>query len=86
MMPPGSDTPPDHGRKGQFIVTGSANPPDDITRHSGAGRIGNASGGLIPETRNAFDHLLPRLRVRSPAHGLRHSAAHLMGGAEGQVG
>ncbi len=27
------------GRKGQFILTGSANPPDDITRHSGAGRI-----------------------------------------------
>ena len=29
----------DRGRKGQFIITGSANPPDDITRHSGAGRI-----------------------------------------------
>ena len=27
------------GLKGQFILTGSANPPDDITRHSGAGRI-----------------------------------------------
>ena len=26
------------GLKGQFILTGSANPPDDITRHSGAGR------------------------------------------------
>lgn len=25
---------------GQFILTGSANPTDDITRHSGAGRIG----------------------------------------------
>ena len=24
---------------GQFILTGSANPPDDITRHTGAGRI-----------------------------------------------
>ena len=24
---------------GQFILTGSANPPDDITRHSGAGRV-----------------------------------------------
>ena len=27
------------GERGQFILTGSANPPDDITRHSGAGRI-----------------------------------------------
>lgn len=26
-------------RPGQFILTGSATPPDDITRHSGAGRI-----------------------------------------------
>ena len=29
----------DRGRPGQFILTGSADPPDDITRHSGAGRI-----------------------------------------------
>ncbi len=29
----------DRGRAGQFILTGSANPPDDITRHSGAGRV-----------------------------------------------
>ena len=29
----------DRGRAGQFILTGSASPPDDITRHSGAGRI-----------------------------------------------
>lgn len=27
------------GAGGQFILTGSADPPDDITRHSGAGRI-----------------------------------------------
>ncbi len=27
-------------RRGRFILTGSAVPPDDITRHSGAGRIG----------------------------------------------
>ena len=26
------------GLRGQFILTGSADPPDDITRHSGAGR------------------------------------------------
>lgn len=29
----------DRGEAGQFILTGSANPPDDITRHSGAGRV-----------------------------------------------
>ena len=27
------------GLAGQFILTGSANPPDDTTRHSGAGRV-----------------------------------------------
>ncbi len=27
------------GDRGLFILTGSANPPDDITRHSGAGRV-----------------------------------------------
>ena len=26
-------------QSGQFILTGSANPPDDVTRHSGAGRV-----------------------------------------------
>lgn len=29
----------DRGLKGQFILTGSADPPDDATRHSGAGRV-----------------------------------------------
>ena len=29
----------DRGQPGQFILTGSADPPDDITRHSGAGRV-----------------------------------------------
>lgn len=29
----------DRGVPGQFILTGSANPPDEITRHSGAGRV-----------------------------------------------
>lgn len=29
----------DHGQPGQFILTGSAVPADDITRHTGAGRI-----------------------------------------------
>ncbi len=29
----------DRGAPGQFILTGSANPADDITRHSGAGRL-----------------------------------------------
>jgi predicted AAA+ superfamily ATPase len=30
----------DRGERGQFILTGSAAPADDITRHTGAGRIG----------------------------------------------
>jgi len=29
----------DRQRPGQFILTGSADPPDDTTRHSGAGRV-----------------------------------------------
>lgn len=29
----------DRGAPGQFILTGSAVPPDDVTRHSGAGRL-----------------------------------------------
>ncbi len=29
----------DRGQPGQFVLTGSADPPDDITRHSGAGRV-----------------------------------------------
>ncbi|MDE0237324.1 MAG: DUF4143 domain-containing protein [bacterium] len=29
----------DRAEMGQFLLTGSANPPDDITRHSGAGRV-----------------------------------------------
>ena len=29
----------ERGRKGQFILTGSANPPDDATRHTGTGRV-----------------------------------------------
>ena len=29
----------DRRRPGQFILTGSANPPDDTTRHSGVGRV-----------------------------------------------
>ncbi len=29
----------DRGKKGQFILAGSADPPDDATRHTGTGRI-----------------------------------------------
>lgn len=29
----------DRAEMGQFLLTGSANPPDEITRHSGAGRV-----------------------------------------------
>ena len=30
-------------RRGQFILSGSAAPPEDVTRHSGAGRIARLS-------------------------------------------
>lgn len=30
----------DRGQPGQFILTGSATPPDEVQRHSGAGRFG----------------------------------------------
>ena len=29
----------ERSRTGQFVLTGSARPPDDVTRHSGAGRV-----------------------------------------------
>jgi len=70
----------DRGRKGQFILTGSATPPDDTTRHTGTGRIirvrmrpmslyesGESSGRI------SLAGLLASERVSSPAsrHTLR---------------
>ena len=57
----------DRPGKGHFILTGSAVPPDDITRHTGAGRMSRLR--LRPlslfELRGAKDHLLqPRAEGR----------------------
>lgn len=61
----------DRGRPGQFILTGSAVPPDDITRHTGAARLtrlrmrpmslyelGRATGAI--SLRDLLDGALPR--------------------------
>lgn len=68
----------DRGRKGQFILTGSADPPDDATRHTGTGRIirvrmrpmtlfesGESSGSV------SLSGLLDRGRASAPASALR---------------
>ena len=68
----------DRPAKGQFILTGSADPPDDATRHSGAGRIirvrmrpmtlfeSGESSGSIP-----LSGLLASERSSAPASDLR---------------
>ena len=39
---------------GRFILTGSANPTDDITRHSGAGRVARAPAAEHPTSMSVF--------------------------------
>ena len=51
----------DRQRKGQFILSGSATPPDDIRRHSGVGRIGR----LRMRTMSLSETGDPRGRYRS---------------------
>ncbi|MCY3700413.1 MAG: DUF4143 domain-containing protein [Gemmatimonadetes bacterium] len=74
----------DRPGKGHFILTGSAVPPDDITRHTGAGRmsrlrlrpmslfeLGQAKGRATPERaggRVSLKHLL----AGEPAPSLKH--------------
>ena len=54
------------GRAGQFILTGSANPPDKLTRHSGAGRV--LCVGMRPMS--PFESLVVRdLRIYGQAAG-----------------
>jgi len=67
----------DRGRPGQFILTGSAVPADDVSRHTGAGRLsrlrmrpltlfetGHADGSV------AVSGILEGAHVRSPDPGL----------------
>ena len=71
------------GLKGQFILTGSADPPDDITRHSGAGRIVRVRMrpmSLIEsgdsEGRISLGELLDSEPCRAPDQG--HSLGHVL--------
>ena len=74
----------DRPGKGHFILTGSAVPPDDITRHTGAGRmsrlrlrpmslfeLGRAKG-RVPQERAGGRISLKRLLRGEPAPSLRH--------------
>lgn len=70
----------DRGTAGQFILTGSAVPPDDATRHTGAGRITRMRMrpmSLFELGRSSGDVSLAALLSGSPAHatdvGLRVS-------------
>ena len=50
----------DRAGKGHFILTGSAVPPDDITRHTGAGRMSRLR--LRPMSLFELDHTEGRAR------------------------
>ena len=58
------------GLKGQFILTGSADPPDDITRHSGTGRVTRVRMRPMSPTHDHHHHRrrqgrVMRVRMRS---------------------
>ena len=56
--------------RGHFILTGSAVPPDDITRHTGAGRISRLRlrpMSLVELARSTGEVSLARLLARRPA-------------------
>ena len=74
----------DHPGKGHFILTGSAVPPDDITRHTGAGRMSRlrlrpmslfelrGTKSRVPGERAGGRISLKRLLRGEPAPSLRH--------------
>ena len=74
----------DRAGKGHFILTGSAVPPDDITRHTGAGRISRlrlrplslfelaGAAHRDPREREGVRVSLRRLLRGEPAPSLRH--------------
>ena len=74
----------DRPGKGHFILTGSAVPPDDITRHTGAGRMSRlrlrpmslfelgCAKGRVPRERAGGHVSLKRLLRGEPAPSLRH--------------
>jgi predicted AAA+ superfamily ATPase len=57
----------DRRSSGQFILTGSAVPPDDATRHSGAGRFGRLR--MRPMTLSEADHSTDAVSFRSMLAG-----------------
>jgi uncharacterized protein len=86
----------DRAERGQFILTGSAVPADDVTRHSGAGRIGRLlmrPMSLFESSESTADVSLGALldggRPRSADPGLKVAdVVHLMarGGWPGHLG
>ena len=66
------------GLRGQFILTGSADPPDDITRHSGAGRIMRVR--MRPMSLYESGESDGSVSLRSLLEGARCSAADAGGG------
>jgi uncharacterized protein len=57
----------ERGRPGQFILTGSATPADDITRHTGAGRISRVR--MRPMTLLETAHSTGEVSLRSLLEG-----------------
>ena len=80
----------DRARPGQFILTGSASPAEDITRHTGTGRIARvtlrpmslfesgASDGSVP-LEGLFDGETYTKAAREDL-GLRHTAEWICAG------
>ncbi len=63
----------DRPGRGHFILTGSAVPPDDITRHTGAGRIGRLRlrpMSLLELRRSTGEVSLARLLAGDPVPGV----------------
>lgn len=69
----------DRTGEGHFILTGSAVPPDDITRHTGAGRMSRLR--LRPMSLFELDHA--KDGVRQERAGGRVSLKRLLGGEPG---
>ena len=63
----------DRGEVGQFILTGSAVPPDDVTRHTGAGRLTRLR--MRPMSLFETGHANGNVSVTALLEGIRPRAA-----------
>ncbi len=63
----------DRGEVGQFILTGSAVPPDDVTRHTGAGRLTRLR--MRPMSLFETGHAHGNVSVTALLQGIRPRAA-----------